>query len=197
MDCHFSAPMNGELNAHCLQQCNSSINCASWPRKKSWAFAEMWCPSDAPWNARLRNHPVKSSGLDIPHPCMTSLRRNQPSRTTLPGFMFPPWSGRGSNVGDTIDQPLQNGDGRKCRRASQSSTHCGQESVLGTATPRHCFCCEPSGEVFDMSFKIGHHCAETSPAISARYEGLGLKLQMQNRACSTLTVFTDNDWAGD
>ena len=26
---------------------------------------------------------------------------------------------------------------------------------------------------------------------------LGLKLQVQNRACSTLTVFTDSDWAGD
>ena len=26
---------------------------------------------------------------------------------------------------------------------------------------------------------------------------LGLKLQVQNRACSTLTVFTDGDWAGD
>ena len=25
----------------------------------------------------------------------------------------------------------------------------------------------------------------------------GLKLQVQNRACSTLTVFTDSDWAGD
>ena len=25
----------------------------------------------------------------------------------------------------------------------------------------------------------------------------GLKLQVQNRACSTLTVFTDGDWAGD
>ena len=26
---------------------------------------------------------------------------------------------------------------------------------------------------------------------------LGLKLQVQNRACSILTVFTDSDWAGD
>ena len=26
---------------------------------------------------------------------------------------------------------------------------------------------------------------------------LGLKLRVQNRACSTLTVFTDSDWAGD
>ena len=25
----------------------------------------------------------------------------------------------------------------------------------------------------------------------------GLKLQVQNRTCSTLTVFTDSDWAGD
>ena len=25
----------------------------------------------------------------------------------------------------------------------------------------------------------------------------GLKLQVQNKACSTLTVFTDSDWAGD
>ena len=28
-------------------------------------------------------------------------------------------------------------------------------------------------------------------------QDLGLKLQLQNRACSTLTVFTDSDWAGD
>ena len=28
-------------------------------------------------------------------------------------------------------------------------------------------------------------------------QDLGLKLQVQNRACSTLTVFTDSDWAGD
>ena len=33
-----------------------------------------------------------------------------------------------------------------------SSTHCGQESVLGTATTRHCFCCETSGEVSGVSF---------------------------------------------
>ena len=26
---------------------------------------------------------------------------------------------------------------------------------------------------------------------------VGLKLQVQNRACSTLTVFTEGDWAGD
>ena len=28
-------------------------------------------------------------------------------------------------------------------------------------------------------------------------QDFGLKLQVQNRACSTLTVFTDSDWAGD
>ena len=28
-------------------------------------------------------------------------------------------------------------------------------------------------------------------------QDLGLKLQVRNRACSTLTVFTDSDWAGD
>ena len=28
-------------------------------------------------------------------------------------------------------------------------------------------------------------------------QDLGLKLQVQNRTCSTLTVFTDSDWAGD
>ena len=28
-------------------------------------------------------------------------------------------------------------------------------------------------------------------------QDLGLKLQVQNRVCSTLTVITDNDWAGD
>ena len=28
-------------------------------------------------------------------------------------------------------------------------------------------------------------------------QDLGLKLQVQNRACSTLAVFTDSDWAGD
>ena len=28
-------------------------------------------------------------------------------------------------------------------------------------------------------------------------QDLGLKLQVQNRACSTLTAFTDSDWAGD
>ena len=56
-------------------------------------------------------------------------------------------------------------------RASQSSTHCGQVSVLGTATTRHCFCFEPTGEVSGMSFKIGHHCVEASLAISTRYAG--------------------------
>ena len=49
--------------------------------------------------------------------------------------------------------------------------HCGQESVLGTATPRHRFPYEPSGEVSGMSFKIGHHCVEASLVISARYAG--------------------------
>ena len=28
-------------------------------------------------------------------------------------------------------------------------------------------------------------------------QDLGLKLQVQNRACSILTVFTENDWVGD
>ena len=44
----------------------------------------------------------------------------------------------------------------------------GKESVLVTATPRHCFCYEPSGEVSGKSFKIGHHYVKASPAISAR-----------------------------
>ena len=48
-----------------------------------------------------------------------------------------------------------------------------------------------------MSFKIGHHCVEASPAYLRGTQDLGLKLQVQNRACSTLTVFTDSDWAGD
>ena len=77
---------------------------------------------------------------------------------------------------------------------SQSSTHCGQESVLGTATTRHCFCYEPSGEVSGMSFKV----ASKRLLRSLRgTQDLGLKLQVQNRACSTLTVFTDSDGAGD
>ena len=43
--------------------------------------------------------------------------------------------------------------------------------VLDTATSRHCFCYEPSGEVSGKNFKVGHHCVEASPAISARYAG--------------------------
>ena len=51
--------------------------------------------------------------------------------------------------------------------------------------------------VSGMSFKIGHHSVEASPAVSTRSQDLGLKLQVQNGACSTLTVFADSDWGGD
>ena len=43
--------------------------------------------------------------------------------------------------------------------------------VLGTATSRHCFCYEPSGEVSGKTFKVGRHCVAASLAISARYAG--------------------------
>ena len=71
------------------------------------------------------------------------------------------------------------------------------KSVLGSSPSRHCFCYEPSGEVPGKTFKIGRHCVEASLAISAGTMDFGLKLQGQNRACSTLTAFTDSDWAGD
>ena len=51
------------------------------------------------------------------------------------------------------------------------STHCGQESVPGSTEARHCFRHEPSGEVLDKTFKIRHHCVETSLVMSVRYDG--------------------------
>ena len=82
--------------------------------------------------------------------------------------------------------PAVNGNDDDNESEEASSTHCRQESFLGTATPRHCFCYEPSGEA---SKRLLRYLRGT--------QDLGLKLQVQNRACSTLTVFTDSDWAGD
>ena len=69
------------------------------------------------------------------------------------------------NDDDDESEEASAGEHRSLRRIG------GQESVLGTATSRHCFCHEPSGEVSGKSIKIGHHCVEASPAISARFAG--------------------------
>ena len=47
----------------------------------------------------------------------------------------------------------------------------GKSQFLAPRRPDIAFATKPSGEVFGMSFKIGHHCVEASPAISARYAG--------------------------
>ena len=44
---------------------------------------------------------------------------------------------------------------------------------------------------------VAHPCNEATSAMSVWYDVFGLKLQVQNRACTTLTVFSDSDWAGE
>ena len=72
---------------------------------------------------------------------------------------------------------------------SHPTTHCGQESVLGSTKARHRFrhesLAKPSKAVIDLL----RYLRGTTD--------LGLKLQVQNRACTTLTVFSVSDWAGD
>ena len=70
----------------------------------------------------------------------------------------------------------RNDDDDESEEASAEERHSlrrilGKSQFLAPRRPDIAFCYEPSGEVSGKSFKIGHHCAEASPAISARYAG--------------------------
>ena len=74
----------------------------------------------------------------------------------------------------------------------------GKSQFLAPRRPDIAFATNRLARSLAKSPKIGHHCVEASLAISAgRTQDCGLMLQVQNNACSTLTVFTDSDWAGD
>ena len=105
----------------------------------------MWCPSDAPWNSRLRNHPVKSSGVEIPHPRMTSLR-NLLEQLHRGSCSQPMEIGGGSNVEDTVDQPLQNWDGRNFAFNGQ---HRCWRTAQGTGSST---CTDPLWQLMDQMF---------------------------------------------
>ena len=61
------------------------------------------------------------------------------------------------------------------------------QSVPCSTQASHCIRHEPSGEVPSKTFEIK----------SRRTVDFGLMLHLQNTACTTLTVFTDGDWASD
>ena len=74
----------------------------------------------------------------------------------------------------------------------------GKSQFLAPRQARHCMRHEPSGEVHWQKLQnqtslrrnvcLRHLCGTVD---------FGLQLQVQNRACTTLTVSTHSDWAGD
>ena len=73
-------------------------------------------------------------------------------------------------------------------------THCWQVSVPGSRQTRHCIRLARSVAKLVKSDIIA---SKRLRRYLCGTMALGLKLQEQNRACSTLTVFSDSDWSGD
>ena len=61
--------------------------------------------------------------------------------------------------------------GHECRRASNTKTHCGQMSVLGSTQTRHRIRHESSCATPGEAFQVWHHRVETSLAVPARHDG--------------------------